>query len=336
MIIGELNKIETLVIVFAVFITLSMMVRVYVRLAMTKVWGREDWAMLVTYLCSMTQSILSAVIAEIGKDLWSGNASVAKLNDRLSRVSYGFYALTLIALKFSLGFFFLKIFSHKRAQRITIYTILALHTATGLTYFAFPVFTCVQLKALQGLTDSCGLQSTSTAIFALFSITNIGSDFAFTGMAVVALWKAKLPVPTKISACALVLLGCVGGIASSIRLAYVLQPTDPLRYTQQLFDLARWVVIELAAGIIAANLAMIRPLLHAFLVKFKLISTQGTTEPTRQTGTKTGQRIGTHTDRNGDTFPLNEIKREVEVVVDQEKGSDEYLDTRIAVRQREI
>lgn len=53
----------------------------------------------------MTQSILSAIIAEIGKQLWRGDASVATLNDHQSRVSYGFYALTLIALKFSLGFF---------------------------------------------------------------------------------------------------------------------------------------------------------------------------------------------------------------------------------------
>ncbi|KAF2225416.1 hypothetical protein BDZ85DRAFT_279104 [Elsinoe ampelina] len=335
MIIHELNKIETLVIVFAVLITLSMLIRVYVRLAMTRIWGREDWAMVVTYLFSMTQSILSAVISETGKQLWSGNAGVAKLNDHMSRVSYGFYALTLIALKFSLGFFFLRIFSHKKIQRTIIYVTLGLHTLSGLTYFAFPVFTCVQLKALQGLTDSCALQSTSTAIFTIFSLMNILSDFIFTTMAVTALWKAKLPVPTKISACALVLIGCVGGVASIIRLAYVLQPTDPLRYTQQLFDLARWVIIELAAGILAANLAMIRPLLHDFLVRFKIISTQGTTEPSRHTGNRTAQRQ-VHTDRNGDTFPLNEIKRGVEVIVDAEKGSDEYLDTRIAVRQREI
>lgn len=283
----------------------------------------------------MTQSILSAIIAEIGKQLWRGDASVATLNDRLSRVSYGFYALTLIALKFSLGFFFLKIFSHKRTQRLVIYGILALHTTTGLAYFCFPVFTCAQLKALQGLTDSCAIQFASTAVFSLFSVMNIISDFVFTMMAVVALWKAKLPVPTKVSACALLLLGCVGGIASAIRLAYVLQPTDQLKYTQQLFDLSRWVIIEIAAGIIAANLAMIRPLLHAFLMKFKLISTQGTTEPTRQTGTKTTQRQ-THTDRNGDTFPLNEIKRDVEVIVDEEKGSTESLHTKAAVRQREM
>lgn len=95
------------------------------------------------------------------------------------------------------------------------------------------------------------------------------------------------------------------------------------------------MIIELAAGIIAANLAMIRPLLHAFLMKFKLISTQGTTEPTRQTGTKTTQRQ-MHTDRNGDTFPLNEIKRDVEVIVDEEKGGTESLHTRAAVRQREM
>lgn len=50
MIINALNDIETLVIVFAVLITLSMVIRVYVRLTMTKVWGREDWAMVVTYV----------------------------------------------------------------------------------------------------------------------------------------------------------------------------------------------------------------------------------------------------------------------------------------------
>ncbi|TKX22450.1 hypothetical protein C1H76_5232 [Elsinoe australis] len=171
MIINALNDIETLVIVFAVLITLSMVIRVYVRLTMTKVWGREDWAMVVTY-------------------------------------------------------------------RLVIYGILALHTTTGLAYFCFPVFTCAQLKALQGLTDSCAIQSASTAVFSLFSVMNIISDFTFTIMAVVALWKAKLPVPTKVSACALLLLGCVGGIASAIRLAYVLQPTDQLKYTQQLFDLS--------------------------------------------------------------------------------------------------
>lgn len=98
-------------------------------------------------------------------------------------------------------------------------------------------------------------------------------------------------------------------------------------------------------GIIAANLAMTRPLVHACFKRVKRGASLVTGERSRGTdvgkvskmGTAGGgvlggrQGLGTGDQRtvenNGEAYLLHEIKKEVAVVVDEEKGSQKGSQT---------
>ena len=232
------------------------------------------------------------------------------------------YISTLVALKISLGFFFIHIFSHRRYYKIAIYVMMGLSTVLGLTYLPIGNFTCAQFKAFPGIVNKCPqpLQNAASILFVMFSIVNITSDFALTLMACTALWQAKLPTPTKISAALLLCLGSMGGVASSIRLAIWFEPADIAKYTQETLALVRWILIELAFSVIAANLALTRPLFHSLMVKVGLITQIGTTNATHQSagGARNPLPKSTRTASEGDERLLSDSKRGITVVVDTE------------------
>ncbi|TKX19096.1 hypothetical protein C1H76_8762 [Elsinoe australis] len=329
-----ISAIESVKITAAIFmglIILSVSLRFYVRLGITKTFGPEDWSMLVTFLLAMAHGAISITSCDFSVRQWKGDVSLdlARTNAHLSKASGIFYILILIGLKISLGYFFLNIFSHKKKQRIAIYTIMALSILFGLAYLPLGYGTCAQIKVLPGLKTTCppAVQTSASVIFGIFSLITVIGDFALTGMAIVALWSAKLPTPTKVSACLLLILGSAGGVASTVRMAIVLKKSDPVKYTQELVMLLRWILIEIGLGIVAANLAMIRPLFHKMLVKIGVITSTEITRTGGVTGTfnKSATRR-TIKDVQGEDLLLGEVKREVNVtvVVDSEKGSGEF------------
>ncbi|PNS18130.1 Glycogenin-1 [Sphaceloma murrayae] len=318
-------------------VVVSFATRLLARIKMLHLFGREDWAMVVTMALYITQSSLLFVTCSMGKQLTMGRLDLQPGYTKLNQVGNGIYALVMIALKFSLGFFFLRILSHRKAYRYAVYVIFVFSTLTGLTYWALSTFTCAQIKDVQAIDGACAVQTATTDVFTTFSVVTITSDFVLAIMAVAALWRAKLPLPTKLVAGLLLALGTVGGVASTIRLVLILQPTDPQDYLEQLFASGRWVVIEIATGIIAANLAMIRPILHKMLEKMRIISTVRTTKMGADEGyagngyvvsasggrRTTGQR--SQRDRDWDEIPLNDVnvRKDVLVTVDEEIGRSE-------------
>ncbi|KAF2221372.1 hypothetical protein BDZ85DRAFT_283445 [Elsinoe ampelina] len=275
-VIASILYIRHVTIALTIIITLTIFLRLYVR---HKTPDLSDLFMGLTFLFTLLHNALSIYNTFITYNIWSGALDLVdkfKLVLQLSAISY---TLALITLKLSLCFFLLNIFTHHRPQRLTIHTIMAITVLTGTVYLAVGTFTCAQVKVLPGFATTCpsAIQTAATTTFVIFSLVTILGDFTLTALAIAALWVAQLPLPTKISACVVLALGSVGGVASTVRLAVVLEPTDFARYTQQSFSLLLWVLIEMAVGICAANLAMAKVLLHKVLVGLKLLSTQRTT-----------------------------------------------------------
>ncbi|KAG8630006.1 hypothetical protein KVT40_001625 [Elsinoe batatas] len=300
-ILKSIDEVKIITIVLMILTIISVLLRFYVRLGISKIFGPEDWSMLVVFLLAMAQSSISIVSIGISKRQWMGdvNPHLTVVYTDLSKASGVMYILILTGLKISLGFFFLNIFSHKKTQRKIIYTIMALSTFFGIAYLPLGYGTCAQIKVLPGLKTTCpaAVQTAASAVFGAFSLVTIVGDFALTLMAIRALYQAKLPLATKISACLLLVLGSAGGMA------------------------------EVYAGtlLIAANLAMVRPLFHKMLVKFGVITSAEVTK-TGATGTlKSGTRR-TRGDPHGDELLLEEIKREVvvTVAVEEEKAPSDF------------
>lgn len=252
-----------------------------------------------------------------------------------------FYVLTLMALKVSVGYFLLNIFSHRRVQRAIIYTIMISAVVLGSIYFPVGFFTCAEIKANLGFANKCpdAVQEAASILFDIFSVVNIVGDLVLVVMSCSVIWEAKLPRATKISVSALLAVGCVGAVASAIRFAFVVATPKPGQQTQELVDIYKWCMVEITTCILAANLVMIRPLFNKVMVKFGLMtkprSTNANTGPgahggsTWQKSRGRNPSTGSHShegvfETEMDDAPLNrsEIKREVTVVItDEEKGS---------------
>ncbi|GAM91542.1 hypothetical protein ANO11243_095940 [Dothideomycetidae sp. 11243] len=265
--INSIVDIEHVAIAFLVLILVSGFLRMYVRLYMTKKFGPEDWTMVITLLVSSAHLSMAIAISRISIDLITDHGGNYGANVRLLKASGVTYIVTLIALKISLGFFFLTIFTYQRIQRTIIVIIMVLSAVLGITYFPFGSFTCAQLKGVAGSESTCHLQRPATILFIVFSIVNILGDFAFVFMACAALWSANLPALTKFITIVLLCMGSTGGVASIVRLVIYLTPSTAANFTKQNLDLLRWVVIELGFGVTVTNLALFRPLLYAMLVK---------------------------------------------------------------------
>ncbi|KAF2152863.1 hypothetical protein K461DRAFT_267547 [Myriangium duriaei CBS 260.36] len=300
----SIHELQVTGIAFLTLTILSVAVRMFVRIKMIKKFGPEDWAMVATFMVTVAHIIVSITNCQLAIDIIKGDVSKYPLYNNLFRAAGATYVATLIFLKISLCFFFLHIFSHKRGFRIAIWGIMILSTILGVIYLPLGSFTCAQFKVFPGIVNTCakGIQRSASVTFIMFSITNIVGDFVLAGLGCSALWGSKLPTPTKVLAVLLLLLGSCGGIASTIRLAIFLTPANLATYTQQTLALIRWILIELSFSVIAANLAMVRPLVHSLLVKMGFVTTTtGTTYGTAPRMT-TG-RAGT---RNTDIEDLND------------------------------
>ncbi|KAF2151753.1 hypothetical protein K461DRAFT_156385 [Myriangium duriaei CBS 260.36] len=318
---------------FLVFIIISVALRMYVRLRITRQFGAEDWSMVVTFVFALAQSGLSIASCYLCLGLWTGKTTVYSYS-WTTRCAGIFYVLTMMALKVSLGFFFLNIFSHRKLQTMIIYIIMGSSVVIGFAYWPVGFVTCAEIKAASGYTSACSkaIQTAATALFDVFSMVAIIGDLALAIMAVSAIWEAKLPIPTKLSASALLVLGCIGAVASGIRFGLVVAPASTTAYTQELIDLYKWCLVEIGVCVIAANLVMIRPLFNILLVNLGVMTKPSTTNYGPTTVGGSGGRSRRQANRGLDTemdeAPLNrnEVKREVTVTIsDEEKGSDDHL-----------
>jgi len=191
---------------------------------------------------------------------------------QLIRYTNAAYTATMIIVKLSIGVFFLKLFTRAnfKWQRYTIISMMGLSTAFGLIYLIMTFATCgimVQSQkttAMHTGTDWCPIQNAFVDVSIAYSALNVVTDVAFTLLAVIALWGAKMDRMTKITASVLLAIGSVGCVASIMRIV-IQTPLSDIRVAGVLLGL--WSVIEAGMCITAASLITLRPLVQPVIEK---------------------------------------------------------------------
>ncbi|PNS17282.1 hypothetical protein CAC42_6965 [Sphaceloma murrayae] len=251
--------------------------RVYVRKRMLNLFGAEDWTMVATLVPFLAYICLFTVGCVLGPSVLAGGLSdKLRFYSRVAHAGTGFYVLTLMGIKLSVGLCCLRIFQYRTVEIATIYTLFAFNIAAGLTYYVYTVFTCALFRDLAFLGGFCPAQRGADISNTVFSAVSILTDIAFVILAVSCMIGSKLPRITRVVACLILALGSVGGVASAIRLSLVLQPTDGERWKAQSISTARWIGIEVATGMVAANLALTRPLLTVAIDRLRIFATKVT------------------------------------------------------------
>ena len=177
---------------------------------------------------------------------------------KLVRLDNTFYALTVVVVKISLGFFFLHIFNvNQKVQRGMIYVMMFVSSTSGVIWVCLIEGTCGIEFAFQ---THCAITNAFNTFSIAWSILNASTDMILTGLAVSALWGTKFKPYVKISAMALLALACVGGAISIVRAVITIKSTSS--QVVQVLQIGRWSTIEGGIYITTGSLATLRPLLQ--------------------------------------------------------------------------
>lgn len=228
------------------------------------------------------------------------------------------YTLAMIIVKISIGIFFLKLFSTTsfKWQRWTISGLMIASTIIGLAYLIMTFATCAimvqsqKTTAMHTGTDWCPIQDTFVSISITYSVFNIVTDFVWTGLAIVALVRAKMSTSTKVSASFLLILGSIGCIASIMRVVAQAPVTD-IRLAGVV--LAQWSNIEAGMCIIAGSLMTLRPLVQPAIEKAR---------STFSSMSSKSSRTGSDASSQKSSGNISVIKSFRSQESDLEKGSD--------------
>lgn len=174
----------------------------------------------------------------------------------------GLYIITMIAIKISLGSFFLRIFAAHFPQRMIIYFVVIFSTVVGLAYLFFSMFSCGLTRGFFPGAKECKAWAAYAILSLTWSSINAATDMVFSLISIHALWIANMPPRTKFVASAVLVFGTVGGVASIIRIVFIYRAGNGPAALSTGLTSGYWTLIEAGIGITAASIACLRPLLR--------------------------------------------------------------------------
>ncbi|KAF4553971.1 Hypothetical protein D9617_5g068460 [Elsinoe fawcettii] len=340
---GLIFYFDTTIVITSVLLavsTLTVSLRTYVRLFLTRTFGWDDTTMLLAWLAFLTTCVLTYIcIASESLFVRTGHLNMPITHlVQVIRFSNAAYSLTMILVKLSIALFFLNLFATSfKYQRLVIVFATAVSTVMGVAYLVFTVASCGIMVQSQKTTpfrtgsDWCPVQETFVRFSIAWSVLNAVTDVLFAALAVQVLSGAKMARGTKISAVVLILFGCVGGVASCVRVAVQL-PLGDIRIAGVLLGL--WSNVEAGVCVTAASVVTLRPLFVNAVEKAR--STFGSTgtrtgegsgKGTRSVGSSKARSIfGKSTHRSSDSASTTSSTKEVMELEELEEGPREKVE----------
>lgn len=175
----------------------------------------------------------------------------------MMKLNYAAYTMTMIFVKISIGIFFLYIFKTSR-RRYIICPLMAFSTMCGIVYLFMVGFSC-GVEAPESNYLTCPSRQAYWGIAIFWGICNVFADAIFAIFSIMALRSFPIQLKAKVLACAILLFGCGGGVASCLRVVQILRAKD-LHVDVCDFQLIKWSNVESAVCISAGSLVTLRPL----------------------------------------------------------------------------
>ncbi|PSK53141.1 hypothetical protein B9Z65_3341 [Elsinoe australis] len=265
---SELSGLVAVSFIFLLTTWTTVGLRMYVRTCLVKAVGADDWFMVVTLLFfsaySIACCILSFDILASVTEYAAGQIPTTNTLPNAIVTVYTLYCATMVAFKFSLGFFFLKIFANSRPTRILLYASVIVPTLVGILNVAWTAAFPCQVKTLFFAGLPACIDSTPRAdwliIGGVWSAFTAITDLLYGVLSFLAIRKLQMSRRDKLSAAGLCALGTIGGVASVIRLCVLVIPFPTVSVLGEGIHTSIWSLIEPGVGITAAAMASLRPL----------------------------------------------------------------------------
>ncbi|KAF7904813.1 hypothetical protein BELL_0743g00050 [Botrytis elliptica] len=265
---GRQIQILTLISVGLFFSWLSVGLRCYTRIVVSRTFGSDDYWIIIGMVAYTVDSIFAYIGIYYGIGVHAAQLTYDQLINAAKYqvlVEIGYILCTAI-IKTSVGLLLLRITSVKTFYKYVIWISLAIIWIWTIVTF---VISCVQCRPLKAswdpLTPGVCLEPRIITNFAYaISAETIFFDWLFALLPIPMLWDIKMSLRLKCSIMVILSLGIVASAATIIRVKYLvafLNVTDALYSITPVFI---WSTIEIALGIIAASTATLRPLLRSW------------------------------------------------------------------------
>ncbi|KAK0834129.1 hypothetical protein LTR03_014592 [Friedmanniomyces endolithicus] len=257
------HRADTLTAVTATFLAIAwftVSLRLWVRGLLIRSIGWDDWAMVATNVIYSAYCATAFILNDYNPELMLGLIPIDEYGEYLI-ATIALYIATTVAIKIALGLFFLRIMVQKWQRRV-IYATVGFSSLYGMAFFFLGIFQCGNPAEylIHSLRGDCDSRETLLSVNITAGVINALADWILATLPVFLLRKVQIPLPAKISAGCLMVLGSVSSISSMVRLVYVHDFLPGPDFFWSSVSLTTWSIIECGLCIAAASLATLRPL----------------------------------------------------------------------------
>ncbi|KAH7348846.1 hypothetical protein BKA65DRAFT_525848 [Rhexocercosporidium sp. MPI-PUGE-AT-0058] len=250
---------------------ISFSLRLYVRMAVVKFVGREDWltvaAMIVfTIFCSLC---LRATVYGLGAHMENIEPESLETGFKIVFICELLYVVATTVTKVAIAAYFLRL-SSKRYQRVVVYSTLSAVLVFSTMYFFFLMFQCSPINYLwmkynEDGKGTCLNSITLSAVTYAHCAMSAITDWSFGILPIFFVWRMQMNPRTKFSVILILSLGFFASTATIVRIVYIKDLTETDDYSWEGINLVKWSMVEPAIAITAMNIATLRPLFRNFL-----------------------------------------------------------------------
>ncbi|KAH7121555.1 hypothetical protein EDB81DRAFT_700456 [Dactylonectria macrodidyma] len=230
----------------------------------------DDWFALLTLLATIPTTIIAVYFlpsSGLGRDVWTVSFDKITEHSKLFYISSLLYAAQVTLLKFSLLFFYIRIFPSNNVRRLLLGTIF-FNAVCGLLYLFLIVFQCkpINLAWERWHGEEKGACLSMPALVWSQSAISIILDFWMLAIPLSQIRSLHLDWKKKIGAGSMFVVGSFVTAMSIIRLKslQVFSPQAP-NPTWEFVDTLNWSTTEIQVGIICTCLPVSRLLLVRIL-----------------------------------------------------------------------
>lgn len=156
---------------------------------------------------------------------------------------------------------------------MVIYTASATYMAYGIAYFFIVIFQCGNPAQLfqNEVEGKCIPFSIVLPLGYIQAVLNAVTDWIFTVVPIVILWRTKMSLADKVSASICLALGGLSSVSSIARIGYVEGLQPDAAFFVNASEISIWSLVEPGLGIVAASLATLKPLCRNCLEYVRII-----------------------------------------------------------------
>ncbi|KAL5385047.1 hypothetical protein PMIN06_012856 [Paraphaeosphaeria minitans] len=261
--------------------TLTMILRMYVRVFMLKMFGIDDWLMLIAMALSITTTGLFIKVIALGLGRHfdpTGLAFPLANTPAFFKYVYVYAILIIFAysfIKLSIGVFLLRLADRTRWRTFLIATLVFLVAFTIGSTMAI-ILQCIPVRAAYDLSLRPPLGNAKCYPITIFknvgvfnSTVNIATDLLFALLPIPIVWKLQVNIQTKLGLSFCMALGLLATATAIYKTPMQYHFFDETDFTGNGSWYYIWQQVEMNVGITAANLPTLKPLFACFFTSLR-------------------------------------------------------------------